>query len=84
MSLIGRALEWTARVSFFVERAQQIWNSRKLRVARHIGARLSRCAAYAGLFASVLSVAMAEVPSVIPSSMPRIGAVDERFQSYNI
>jgi hypothetical protein len=83
MSLIGRELEGTARVSFFVEQ-QQIWNSRKLRVARHIGARLCRCAAYAGLFASVLSVAMAEVPSVIPSSMPRIGAVDERFQSYNI
>lgn len=37
-----------------------------------------------GLFALVMSAATAQVPSVIPSSMPRVGTVDERFQSYNI
>ncbi len=55
-----------------------------LRIPYHVGARPCRYAAYAGLFASALSVATAEVPSVTPSSMPRIGTVDERFQSYNI
>src|SRR5258707_2332020 len=55
-----------------------------LRIPYHVGTRLCRHAAYAGLFASALSVATAEVPSVTPSSMPRIGTVDERFQSYNI
>jgi heparanase 1 len=29
-------------------------------------------------------VAAADAPSVVPSSMPRIGTVDRRFQSYNI
>jgi heparanase 1 len=55
-----------------------------LRIPYHVGTRPCRYAAYAGLFASALSVATAEVPSVTPSSMPRIGTVDERFQSYNI
>jgi heparanase 1 len=59
-----------------------------LRVPHHVRTRPCRYAAYAALFASALSVAtvevMAEVPSVAPSSMPRIGTVDERFQSYNI
>jgi heparanase 1 len=55
-----------------------------LRIPYHVGTRPCRYAAYAGLFASALSVATAEVPSVAPSSMPRIGTVDERFQSYNI
>ena len=55
-----------------------------LRVPHLVGTRPCRYAAYAALFASALSVATAEVPSVTPSSMPRIGTVDERFQSYNI
>jgi heparanase len=84
VSLMEHAPEWTARVPFLVARAQPIWNSRMLRVPRHIGTSPCRYAAYAGLFASALSVATAEVPSVAPSSMPRIGTVDERFQSYNI
>jgi heparanase 1 len=72
-------------MSFLVARAQLIWISRKLRPPHHFGARPCRYAAGAGLFATVLlSVATAEVPSATPSSMPRIGAVNERFQSYNI
>jgi heparanase len=43
-----------------------------------------------GCLTSVLFVAQAhaaplpDVPSITPSSLPRIGTVDERFQSYNI
>jgi heparanase len=59
-----------------------------LGVPHPVGTRPCRYAACAGLFASALSVATAEVtaevPTVAPSSMPRIGTVDERFQSYNI
>jgi len=36
------------------------------------------------LFWPLCCLAAAGVPSVTPSSMPRIGTVDERFQSYNI
>lgn len=36
------------------------------------------------LFWPLCCLAAAGVPSVTPSSMPRLGAVDERFQSYNI
>ena len=28
--------------------------------------------------------ALADTPAIAPSNIPRIGAVDERFQSYNI
>src|SRR3984957_2594646 len=51
-------------------------------------ARESLCAL--GCLASILLVAQAhagtltDAPSVTPSSLPRIGSVDERFQSYNI
>jgi hypothetical protein len=40
--------------------------------------------ASACLAASACCGALADTPAITPSSMPRIGAVDERFQSYNI
>jgi heparanase len=40
--------------------------------------------ASAWLAASACSSALAETPMIAPSSLPRIGAVDPRFQSYNI
>jgi heparanase len=45
-----------------------------------------RCfhAVLALLFWPLCCLAGGKVPSVTPSSMPRIGTVDERFQSYNI
>ena len=49
----------------------------------HIGAGLCSCMASALLVAPACAGA-ANAPTIAPSSMPRIGMVDERFQSYNI
>lgn len=49
-----------------------------------IAAGLYGCLTSALLVAPAYSGALAEAPSISPSSMPRIGAVDERLQSYNI
>jgi heparanase len=48
---------------------------------------IARCRGYVALalvFWPVSCLMAAGVPSVMSSSMPRIGTVDERFQSYNI
>ena len=50
----------------------------------HIGARFCSLLASAWLAASAGGGALAATPAIAPSSMPRIGAVDTRFQSYNI
>jgi Glycosyl hydrolase family 79, N-terminal domain len=68
-------------MSFF---AEPIRSGRKVRGPHSVVAGLCRRTAYAALFALVSSAATAEMPSVTPSRMPRIGTVDERFQSYNI
>ena len=36
------------------------------------------------LLAVVTSMVLAADPSIVPAQLPRIGTVDERFQSYNI
>jgi heparanase 1 len=59
------------------------------RVARRalLDAAIARCCSYVAfalVFWPVSTLMAASVPSVMPSSMPRIGTVDERFQSYNI
>jgi heparanase len=66
----------TARVSSRVRKG--------FRVLNHISAGLCGCMVSALLAAPACSWALADTPSVTPSSMPRIGTVDERFQSYNI
>jgi heparanase 1 len=53
------------------------------RVLNHIGAGLCGCLTSALLVAPAHAGA-AGTPTITPSSMPRIGTVDERFQSYNI
>jgi heparanase 1 len=53
-------------------------------VLSHIRARLYGCMISALLVAPACSGPLPEVPSIAPANMPRIGTVDERFQSYNI
>jgi heparanase 1 len=53
-------------------------------VRHHTGAGLRGMLASACLAAPACCGALADTPAITPSSMPRIGAVDERFQSYNI
>jgi hypothetical protein len=50
----------------------------------HIDVTLQTCLAVAVLVALAGSKALADGASADPANMPRIGAVDERFQSYNI
>ena len=56
------------------------------RCAGYIYRGYRRCfyAVLALLFWPLCCLAAGKVPSVTPSSMPRIGTVNERFQSYNI
>jgi heparanase len=42
------------------------------------------CLTFVLLAAQTQAAASADAPSINPSSLPRIGTVDERFQSYNI
>jgi heparanase 1 len=42
------------------------------------------CLTFVLLAAQTQAAASADAPSITPSSLPRIGTVDERFQSYNI
>jgi hypothetical protein len=55
-----------------------------LRVLKKIGAGLCGCLTSALLAAPVCFGALPDAPTIAPSGMPRIGTVDERFQSYNI
>src|ERR1019366_5075016 len=55
-----------------------------LRVLKEIGAGLCGCLTSALLAAPVCFGALPDAPTIAPSGMPRIGTVDERFQSYNI
>jgi phage tail protein X len=55
-----------------------------LRVLNPIAALLCGCMTSALLIAPARAGALADAPSVTPSSMPRVGTVDARFQSYNI
>lgn len=55
-----------------------------MRNIRHIGAGLHVCVTSALLVAVACSGALANEPAITPASMPRIGTVDERFQSYNV
>jgi Glycosyl hydrolase family 79, N-terminal domain len=50
----------------------------------HIDVTLQTCLAVAVFVALAGSEALADGASVDPANMPRIGTVDERFQSYNI
>jgi heparanase 1 len=56
----------------------------EIAVRNHGGAGLCSLLAFAWLAAPICSGALAGVPAVVPSALPRIGTVDERFQSYNI
>jgi heparanase len=53
-------------------------------VCNHGSARLCGLLASTWLAAAICSGAVAGAPAVTPSSLPRIGTVDQRFQSYNI
>jgi heparanase len=53
-------------------------------VFNDLAAGLCGCLTSALLVAPACSAALADAPSVTPSSMPRVGTVDARFQSYNI
>jgi heparanase len=55
-------------------------------IARRFGFRRCFLVAFVLLFWPLASLAdpTANLPSVTPSNMPRIGTVDQRFQSYNI
>jgi heparanase len=55
-----------------------------LRVRNRTGAGLRGLLASAWLAASACCGALADTPAIAPSSLARIGTVDERFQSYNI
>jgi hypothetical protein len=55
-----------------------------LRVLRKIGAGLCGGLTTALLAAPACFGALPDVPAIVPSGLPRIGAVDARFQSYNI
>jgi heparanase 1 len=55
-----------------------------LRVLKEIGTGLCGCLTSALLAAPVCFGALPDAPTIAPSGMPRIGTVDERFQSYNI
>jgi heparanase len=55
-----------------------------LQVGHHAGERLRVLLASAWLATSACCGALAETPTITPSSLPRIGTVDSRFQSYNI
>jgi heparanase len=48
------------------------------------GIGLCGCAALALLLTPLSSVTAADAPALTPSSMPALGSIDERFQSYNI
>ena len=50
----------------------------------HAGKGLCGLLASAWLAASACCSALAETPVITPSTLPRIGSVDPRFQSYNI
>jgi heparanase len=55
-----------------------------LRVLNPIAAVLCGCMTSALLAGPACARALADAPSVTPSSLPRVGMVDARFQSYNI
>jgi hypothetical protein len=55
-----------------------------VRKFRHIGASLGAGMISVLLVGLACSGTLASEPSIKPASMPRIGTVDERFQSYNI
>jgi len=55
-----------------------------LRVRNQDGAGLCGLLAVTWLAVTGCSGAVAGAPAIAPSSLPRIGTVDERFQSYNI
>jgi heparanase len=55
-----------------------------LRVLKEIGVGFCGCLTSALLAAPVCFGALPDAPTIAPSGMPRIGTVDERFQSYNI
>src|ERR1700733_3896201 len=55
-----------------------------LRVLNPIAAVLCGCMTSALVIAPACAGALADAPSVTPSSLPRVGTVDARFQSYNI
>jgi heparanase 1 len=56
--------------------------SRSQRNSRTAG--LCGSIAFALLLATASSVTAADAPALTPSRMPRLGTVDERFQSYNV
>lgn len=51
---------------------------------KKIGAGVCGCLTSALLAAPVCFGTFPDAPTIAPSGMPRIGTVDERFQSYNI
>jgi heparanase len=55
-----------------------------LRVRNHHGAGSCGLLASTLLAGFICSGALAGAPTITPSSLPRIGTVDQRFQSYNI
>jgi hypothetical protein len=56
----------------------------ELQVGHHAGEGLRVLLASAWLATSACCGALADTPTIAPSSLPRIGTVDPRFQSYNI
>src|SRR5664279_1004498 len=56
----------------------------ELRVRNRTGAELRGLLASAWLAASACCGALADTPAIAPASLPRIGTIDPRFQSYNI
>ena len=58
--------------------------SEDLRLRNDIGAGLCGLLASALLLAQACAETPAAAPSVTPSSLPRVGTISERFQSYNI
>jgi hypothetical protein len=79
--LIGTATgqSWKMRVGDPPDRG-----ATRVGAIRPIGAGVRAGATGALLLALACSGALAEGSSIEPASLPRIGAVDERFQSYNI
>ena len=71
-------------MSCFFDRKLLTWNLEGFRVRKSIGAGICGHAALALLLASLSAVTGADAPALVPSSFPKIGTVDERFQSYNI
>jgi heparanase 1 len=75
------APDWTIQRRRLTRPSSKV--TRVFRVLNHIGAELCGWLTSAMLAAPAYAGA-ASPPVIAPSSMPRIGTVDQRFQSYNI